>query len=124
MNNPKLNMLIRFTLEIFLVFLLVSGINSRSAGTTPAKAPRDERTGERPGSGVDAARLTLNAGSQGAIVRLRELELPLSDPATLRAMSETKPDQIVITLIGSPAWQGLLSFALENDLPVSLEIAH
>lgn len=115
-------MLIRFTLEIFLVYLLVSGIDSRSARSQAAEAPKEERQGDRPAAGVDVARLTLNATAAGARVRFRNHDLSLTDPDCLQSMAAQKPDQMVIELAGSPEWQRLLAFALRNDLPISIEV--
>jgi len=122
MNNPKLNMLIRFTLEIFLVYLLISGINTRSTGTQAAEAPKEERPGNRPAASVEVARLTLRASTDGARLRLRNQELSLTDPTCLQQLTAQKPDQMIIELAGSPEWQRLLSFALQNDVPVSIEV--
>jgi hypothetical protein len=122
MNNRKLNMLIRFTLEIFLVYLLVSGINAHSTRSQAAEAPKEERQGDRPAAGVEVARLTLNASSVGARVCLRNQELSLTDPNCLQKLAAQKPDQMVIDLAGSPEWQRLLNYALQNDLPISIEV--
>lgn len=122
MHNPKLNMLIRFTLEIFLVYLLISGLNHASTETRAADTPKEERQGDRPAAGVEVARLTLNAGTAGARVRLRNQELSLTDPNCLQTLAAGKPDQMVIELAGSPEWQRLLNYALQNDLPVSIEV--
>lgn len=122
MNNPKLNMLIRFTLDIILVFLLLSSMAARSSSTKSAEAPKEERRNDRPGAGVEVARLTLNAGSEGARVRLRGRDLPLAEPATLQAVTANKPDHMIVEISGSPEWQRLLNYALENDVPISIEI--
>lgn len=122
MNNPKLNMLIRFTLEIFAMLLLIGGIRASTSGSKHIERPQEEHRGDRPAAGIEIARLTLNAGAQGASLRLRGQELALSDPASLRAMASNKPDHVVIELTGSPEWQRLLDFALQNDLPISIEV--
>jgi len=117
-NNPKLNWLIRFTLEIFVIVAGVAFAVSRndSCMLQNQQPPSvQDKAGQHLGSGRDIAIVTVEA--QECVVTYRGQTLTIKDAS--REFSQNAPDNIVIKLRGNE-WKLLLDWAIQQDKPVSV----
>jgi hypothetical protein len=122
--STKFAFLIRFTLEIFVVLVAIAHFSQRSAASSSTTDPRPEANPNAlPGSRQNVIRLMVTGAATGEI-RYRNAAVPANALDSLETAFSPAPDQVVVHLGAKPdsPLGKVLRYALDHDLPVSIEL--
>ena len=123
--NPKFTRLVQFTLEIFLLWVLVAKFTKDVAGASESaimNESHEAQPGAAKGSGLDTVRVTMEPSIDGSRIYTRNVSAPFTGADGLAKLVPGRPDRIVIQLEGQKPWLELLRYAIDNDIPVSVEL--